>query len=127
MTRPFTAAMFAASIAGCAGLQGPDPANLAAYCTPANAFRLGSQSKAYFGGCPKEAESAFVAGLQRGRELRPSPPQAWPYFQQMEELEKQLQAAPSEAERERLRERLRSAEFWAVHIVNSPATYAVDN
>ena len=45
----------------------------------------------------------------------------------MEELEKQLLAAPSDAERERLRERLRTAEFWAVHIVNSPATYSVDN
>lgn len=127
--RPTLAALaaLAASLAGCASLQGPDPSNLAAYCTADNAYRLGSQSKAYFGVCPKETESAFLAGLQRGRALRPNPPQAWPYFQQMEELEKQLLAAPSDAERERLRERLRTAEFWAVHIVNSPATYSVDN
>ncbi len=118
--------MLAATLAGCASLQGPDPSNQAAYCTPDNAFRLGSQSKAYFGVCPKETEGAFLAGLQRGRELRPSPPQAWPYLQQMEELEKQLIAASSEPERERLRERLRVAEFWAIHLINAPGSYAVD-
>ena len=127
MTRTFAVAVLAASLAACATFQDPDPANLASYCTPETAYRLGTQSKAYFGVCPKETEAAFLAGLQRGRALRPSPPQAWPYFQQMEELEKQIMAAPSEADKERLRERLRTAEFWAVHIVNSPATYSVDN
>jgi hypothetical protein len=126
MTPRFAVSVFIAALAGCATLEGPDSGNTAAYCTADNAFRLGSQSKAYFGVCPKETESAFLAGLQRGRALRPNPPQAWPYFQRMEELEKQLLSAP-EAERATLRERLRTAEFWAVHIVNSPGTYSVDN
>jgi hypothetical protein len=126
MTPRLAVSVFIAVLAGCATLEGPDPGNLAAYCTADNAFRLGSQSKAYFGVCPKETESAFLAGLQRGRALRPNPPQAWPYFQRMEELEKQLLSAP-ESERATLRERLRTAEFWAVHIVNSPGTYSVDN
>jgi hypothetical protein len=114
-----------ALLAACATMEGPDSSNLSAYCTPENAFRLGSQSKAYFGVCPKETESAFLAGLQRGRTLRPSPPQAWPYFEQMERVEKQLIAAASDTERNQLRERLRDIEFWAVHIVNSPATYSI--
>jgi hypothetical protein len=112
------------SLAGCAGLQGADTSNLAAYCTAENGYRLGSQMRAYYGVCPKETESRFLAGLQRGRAIRPSPPQAWPYFVQMEELEKQLLAAGSEADRERVRARLREAEQWAIHIVNDPGTYS---
>jgi hypothetical protein len=112
-----------ALLAGCSTIDRPDASNLAAYCTPQNAAMLGSQSRAYFGVCPKESESAFLAGLQRGRELRPSPPQAWPYFEQMNQLEKQLLATGSDAERDRIRASLRDAEFWAVHIVNSPGTY----
>jgi hypothetical protein len=109
-------------LAACATLDEPTPSNLAQYCTAENAYRLGSQSKAYFGVCPKETESAFLAGLQRGRALRPKPPQAVPYFTQMDELEKQLAAATSDAERERIRARLRDAEFWAIHIINNPGS-----
>jgi hypothetical protein len=111
-------------LAGCAGLGGPDASNPAAYCTAENGYRLGSQMRAYYGVCPKDTESAFLAGLQRGRALRPSPPQAWPYFEQMEQLEKQLLAGGSEADRERLRTRLREAEQWAIHIVNDPGSYS---
>jgi len=39
---------------------------------------------------------------------------------------KQLLAAGSEVERERIRTRLRDAEWWAVHIINSPGSYSVD-
>lgn len=113
-------------LAACATLEEPDSANLSAYCTPQNAYRLGTQSRAYFGVCPKATESAFLAGLQRGRALRPSPPQAWPYYERMDQLEKQLLAAASDAERNQLRERLRDAEWWAIHIVTSPGTYSVD-
>ena len=113
-------------LAGCATIDSPDPSNLAAYCTPENAYRLGVQSKAYFGVCPKSVEGAFLAGLERGRTMRPSPPQVWPYYERMQQTEQQLLAAGSEPELERLRERLREIEFWAVHIVNSPATYSVD-
>lgn len=69
MTRAVLAVLV---LSGCAGLAGPDPSNLAAYCTPENAFRLGSESRAYFGVCPKETESAFLAGLERGRSFRPN-------------------------------------------------------
>jgi hypothetical protein len=111
-------------LAGCAVLDQPDASNLAAYCTPQNAYRLGSQSRAYFGVCPKEAEAAFLAGLERGRGYRANPPQVLPYYQRMEETEKQLLAAATDAERERLRERLREIEWWAIHIVTSPGTYS---
>jgi hypothetical protein len=110
-------------VAGCAALEGPDPGNLAAYCTPENAYRLGSQSKAYFGNCPKQTESAFLAGLQRGRALRPNTPQVYPYYQQMEDTERQLLAAGSDAERERLRSRLREVEWWTLHLLTSPGSY----
>ena len=110
-------------VAGCATA---DPSNVGAYCTAENAYRLGVQSKAYFGVCPKDTEAAFLAGLERGRALRPSPPQVWPYYERMQQTERELLAATSEPERERLRTRLREIEFWAVHIVNSPATYSVD-
>jgi hypothetical protein len=116
----------ALTLAGCAGLQGPDPSNVAAYCTADNALRLGSQARAYFGGCPKDSEGPFLAGLQRGRALVASTPQVWPYLEQMTELEKQLAAAGSEAERERFRTRLREAEWWAIHILYSPGTFSVD-
>jgi hypothetical protein len=107
-------------LAGCATLDEPTPANLAQYCTPENAYRLGSQSKAYFGVCPKETESAFLAGLQRGRGVRPTTPAAWPFQEKMDQLEKQLVAAGPEAERERIRASLRDAEWWAIHIINNP-------
>lgn len=119
--------VFAASallLAGCAGMQAPDPSNLAAYCTEQNGYRLGSQMRAYYGNCPKESEAAFLAGLQRGRAVRPSTPAAEPYFRQMDELEKQIRGATSDADRERLRTRLREAEQWAIHIVNDPGSYA---
>jgi hypothetical protein len=126
MTRKLVLALSVISLAGCTTMQGPDTSNLAAYCTAENAYRLGSQSKAYFGVCPKSTESAFLAGLERGRALRPNPPQAQPYFQQMEALEKQLLAASSDAERQAIAARLREAEFWAVHIVYSPGTYSIE-
>lgn len=123
MTRKLALMVSVLSFAGCATLDNPDPSNLAAYCTPENAFRLGTQSRAYFGVCPKQTESAFLAGMQRGRALWPTPPQVLPYYAQMDELEKQLIAAATEAERDQLRARLREAEWWAIQIINSPGTY----
>jgi hypothetical protein len=119
-------AVAASLLAGCAVTQ-PDPSNLATYCTAENAFRLGSQARAYLGVCPKESEGTFLAGLQRGRALVPPTPQAQPYIAQMTELEKQLLAASSDAERERIRARLRDAEWWAIHLINSPGSYSVDS
>jgi hypothetical protein len=89
-----------------------------------NAYLLGSQSRAYFGVCPKNAEPAFLAGLERGRGDRANPPQVQPYYERMEQTERQLLAATSEPEREKLRERLREIEWWAIHIVTSPGTYS---
>ena len=126
MTRKLAIAVSVMSLAACATVDNPDSSNLSAYCTPENGYRLGSQSKAYFGVCPKSTESAFLAGLARGRALRPNPPQAQPYFEQMEALEKQLLATNSDAERQAIASRLRDAEFWAVHIVNSPGTYSIE-
>lgn len=124
MPRPLFALIPVALLAACA--TGPDSSNISAYCTPDNAFRLGSQSKAYFGGCPKETEGAFLAGLQRGRAIAPRPPQALPYYERMGQLETQLLAASSEPERNQVRERLRDAEWWAIHIVNNHGTYNPD-
>jgi hypothetical protein len=119
MTRKLAFVLSVLSLAGCATLEGPEASNLAAYCTPENAFRLGSQSKAYLGVCPKETERAFLAGLQRGRALRPATAHAQPYYDQMDQTEKQLLAAGSDAERERLRTRLRDLEWWTIHILNN--------
>jgi hypothetical protein len=116
--------VFALLLCGCATLDQPTASNLGAYCTAENAYRLGSQSRAYFGVCPKESEPAFLAGLERGRGYRANPPQVMPYYERMAETEKQLLAATSEAERERLRARLRDIEWWAIHIVTSPGTYS---
>jgi uncharacterized protein DUF2799 len=109
-------------LAGCAAVGEPDSSNLSAYCTAENAFRLGSQSKAYFGVCPRETESAFLAGLQRGRAVRPSTPQAWPFQEKMARLESELRAAGSDAERERIRAGLRDAEWWSIHLINNPGS-----
>jgi Protein of unknown function (DUF2799) len=124
MLRRLPALALGAMLAACATIDRPDPSNLAGYCTPLNGYRLGYQSKAYFGGCPRETEGAFLAGLQRGRVYRANPPQALPYYERMEQTEKQLLAAASEPEREQLRERLREIEWWAIHIVTSPGTYS---
>jgi hypothetical protein len=110
-------------LSGCAGLGGPDPSNLAAYCTPENAFRLGSESRAYFGVCPRETESAFLAGLERGRSFRPNTPSVLPYIAKMRETERQIVAAGSEAERQPLRERLTELEWWAIHLMSAPGSY----
>ena len=125
MLRKFAFSLPVVFLAACATLEGPDPSNLAAYCTPQNAYRLGSQNQAYFGVCPKETESAFLAGMQRGRALRPTTPAAWPFQEKMDQLEKQLLATGSEPERERVRAQLRDAEWWAIHIISNPGTYSV--
>ena len=113
--------LVALAFAGCATVDRPE-GNIAGYCNPDNAVRLGSQGRAYLGGCPRDAEGAFLAGLQRGRALQPVPAQAWPYLVRMETLERQLVGAASDAERETLRERLREAEFWAILLLNTPGT-----
>jgi hypothetical protein len=113
------------SLAGCATLDQPDSSNLAAYCTRDNAVRVGSQGRAYFGGCPKDRESAFREGLAYGRSLR-STPAVWPYYERMQQTEDQLVAA-AEPQKEPLRARLRDLEWWSIHILNTPGTYSVDN
>ena len=112
------------TLSGCATFTDPDPTNLATYCTAETGYRVGYLSKAYPGVCSKETEGAFLSGLQRGRGYRANPPQALPYYQRMEELEKQLLASASEADRDRLRVQLRDVEWQAVHIINSWGTYA---
>ena len=113
-----------ALLAGCALLEQPDASNLAEYCTPENGVRVGAAGRAYFGGCPKQSESAFLAGLARGRGLA-STPAVWPYYEQMQQTESTLVAAATDAERERLRGQLRELESWSVRILNSPGSYSV--
>ncbi len=108
----FSVALGLALLAGCAAIEKPDPSNLAAYCAPQNAERLGAAGRAYFGVCPKESESAFLAALERGRGLA-SGQLLWPIYEDMRQTENMLVSATSEAERERLRARLRELEFWA--------------
>jgi len=111
-------------LSACAGLETPDPSNLTTYCTAETGYRVGYLSRAYYGVCPKETEGAFLSGLQRGRGYRANPPQALPYFERMEQTEKQLLAATSNADRERLRAQLRQVEQVTLHIVNDPASYS---
>jgi hypothetical protein len=113
-------------LAGCASFTDPDPTNLATYCTSDTGYRVGYLSKAYYGVCPKETEGAFLAGLERGRGVRPSPPQAWPYFDRMERTEREIRVASSDAQRADLRKRLSEIEWQAEKIVNDPASYAKD-
>ena len=110
------------ALSACAELTNPDPTNLATYCTAETGYRVGYLSRAYYGECPKETEAAFLQGLQRGRGYRANPPQAMPYYERMEQTEKQLLAA-SGAERERLKAQLREIEYMTIRIVNDPASY----
>jgi uncharacterized protein DUF2799 len=107
----------------CATLKEPDASNLSAYCTAETGYRVGYLAKAYYGVCPKESEAAFLAGLQRGRAYRPNPPQVQPYYERMDQTEKQLLAASNDAERTRLKAQLRDIEWWAIHIINNSGTY----
>jgi hypothetical protein len=45
----------------------------------------------------------------------------------MDQTEKQLLGASTEAERARLRTQLRDTEWWAVHIINDSGTYMTAN
>jgi hypothetical protein len=112
------------TLSGCAAFSEPDPTNLATYCTAETGYRAGYLSKAYLGVCPKETEGTFLSGLQRGRGYRANPPQALPYYERMEQLEKQLLASASEPDRERIRVQLRDVEWQAIHIVNCSCSYA---
>ena len=123
MKRRLIFSLAATLAAACATLKEPDSSNLSTYCTAETGYRVGYLSKAYYGVCPKESEAAFLAGLQRGRGYRADPPQVQPYYERMEQTEKQLLAASTEAERTRLRGQLRDIEWWAVHIINDPGTY----
>ena len=98
------------ALAACATLDAPTPANLAQYCTPENAYRLGSQSRAYLGVCPKESEALFLQGLARGRASRPSTPAVEPYYLEMAQSAQRLLAATADSERVQLRARLRDLE-----------------
>jgi hypothetical protein len=108
---------------GCASMKSPDPSNTAQYCTPENAFRLGTQAQAYFGGCPKQSEGTFLASLERGRAIAAPPPSAYPYFVRMGSLEKQLIAAGSDTERAPLRTQLADAQWWANHLYYCSCSY----
>ena len=110
-------------LSACAGFETPDPTNLATYCTAETGYRVGYQSRAYYGVCPKETEPAFLAGLQRGRGYRANPPQALPYFERMEQTEKELRAATSNQDRERLGAQLRQIEQMTLQIVSDPGSY----
>lgn len=117
MKRSSAALALTLALAGCqTTIEQPDSSNLAAYCTPQNAERAGAAGRAYFGVCPKESESAFLAALERGRELASGPP-LWPIYEDMRQTESMLVSATSEAERERLRTRLRELELWARKIL----------
>jgi hypothetical protein len=113
------------ALAACATLDQPTPANLAQYCTPENAYRLGSQARAYFGVCPKESEARFLQGLARGRATRLSTPVVEPIYQQIGQTEQRLLAASSESEREPLRARLQDLEWWAMHLLYNNGTYSM--
>jgi hypothetical protein len=123
MTRKFSFLLSVLAVSGCATLDQPTQGNLAQYCTAENAFRLGSQSRAYLGVCPKESEAQFLQGLARGRALRPSTPVVEPYYEQILQTEQRLLATSSEAEREPLRARLRDLEWWAIHLLNTKGNY----
>jgi len=123
MTRKLAWLLPVTLAAACATLKNPDSSQLSTYCTAETGYRVGYLSRAYYGVCPKETEAAFLAGLQRGRGYRLNPPQVQPYYERMEQTEKQLLAASTEAERAQLRGHLRDIEWWAIHIINDPGTY----
>ncbi len=123
MTRKLGWLLPVALAAACGTLKNPDSSQVSTYCTAETGYRVGYLSRAYYGVCPKEAEAAFLAGLQRGRGYRLNPPQVQPYYERMEQTEKQLLAASTEAERAQLRAQLRDIEWWAIHIINNPGTY----
>ena len=117
------ALLLSVTVAACASLDKPTPENLAQYCTPENAYRLGSQARVYLGVCPKESEAAFLQGLARGRAVRLTTPAVQPYYDQIDQTEKRLLAATSEAERGPLRVRLQDLEWWAMHLLYNNGTY----
>jgi hypothetical protein len=110
-------------LAACATIDSPAGGKVAQYCSAENAYRLGSQARVYLGGCPKESEPQFLAGLQRGRQVRPWAPALEPYYARIELAERELITAASEPERERVRARLRDLEWWALHLLHNKATF----
>ena len=86
-------------------------------------YRLGSQYRAYFGDCPKEVEPQFLAGLRRGRAMRPYTPEILPFYDEMDETEGRFLAASSDAERAPLRARLQDLEWWTIHLMSDHATF----
>jgi len=96
-------------------------AGLARYCTPENAFQRGAIGDAYLGVCPKDSEPQFLAALARGRQLRSSDPQLYPFYVGLDEGERALAAAGTDEERARLRGRLMEHEFWIRELQNRPS------
>lgn len=103
------------ALAGCAALRQPDASDPQAYCTTKNGMQMGVEGRAYYGGCPKESEGAFIAGLERGRAIGWNP-WVWSYDEQLRQTEGQLITAATDAERAQLRARLYELEFWAIRI-----------
>jgi hypothetical protein len=123
MMRNLAAAAAIAVVAGCATLE-PDPSDVARYCTPDHAFQLGGRGKPYYGTCPKDREPEFLAAYERGKQYRPTPSYVLGYYEQMDEAERQLLSASSEADRLRLRQQLADLDWKIDHILKSPGTYA---
>ena len=101
-------------------------AGLARFCTPERAFQLGALGDAYLGVCPKESEPQFVAALARGRQVRPYTPALHPFYEAIEQAERALAGAQTEAERARLRARLLEQEWWVQHMLKKPSTFLLD-
>lgn len=101
-------------------------AGLARYCTPENAYQHGALGDAYLVVCPKESEAQFIAALARGRLLRPFTPDLYAFYVAMDEGERALAAATTDAERARLRGRLMEQEWWIRHLMNRPGTFHLD-
>jgi hypothetical protein len=81
-------------------------------------FRAGYLSKAYYGRL-SEGDRGRVPSRPAARtRLSSQPAQALPYYERIEQTEKQLMAATSEPDRERLKVQLRESEWWAIHIDN---------
>lgn len=93
----------------------PDPAQYRAgwsqgirqFCTPEQGARWGREGRAYANSCPVQLEPGFLGPYQAGRRLHEAETQIEHLHREQDRLQRQLEKARENAQREPLRRQLR--------------------
>jgi hypothetical protein len=80
---------------------------LKAYCAPDHAYRIGRNGGYYRGGCPASLETAFLRKFEAGKQVHDIESRVNRLYNEITDLENDMDKEKDMAQRARLRERIR--------------------